>query len=128
MPTVECTDCKAMVSPSAVSCPHCGARYPAPHEPCQVTVQRRRNRNYVGHWTKMLLTVDGEEVGVIRNDEAVTFDLPVGDHILKAQPYFRHQPGEGISGRVVIRVRPARSYQVEANFRWGGVEFYVAET
>jgi len=82
MPTIECRDCKGTVSTSAVSCPHCGARYPAPHEPCKVTVQRQRSS--VGHFARMLLTADGQEVGELRNDEAVTFDLPVGDHILKA--------------------------------------------
>jgi hypothetical protein len=76
----------------------------------------------------MLLTVDGREVGVLSRDEEVTFDLPVGDHILRAEPFYRHQPGQGISGRVVLRVRPARVYRIEANFRWGGADFYVAET
>jgi RNA polymerase subunit RPABC4/transcription elongation factor Spt4 len=126
MPTVECTDCKAMVSTSAEVCPGCGARYPAPHVPCKVTVHRERSA--VAHFARMLLTVDGQKVGELRNDEAVTFDLPLGDHILKAQASFRRQPGSGVSGRVVIRVRPARSYRVEANFRWGGADFWVAET
>jgi hypothetical protein len=126
MPTVECTDCKAMVSISAEVCPSCGAICPAPHALCKVTVQRQRSA--VGHFARMLLTVDGQEVGELRNDEAVTFDLPPGDHILKARATFRRQPGSGVSGRVVIRVRPARSYRVEANFRWGGADFYVAET
>ncbi|HJX38348.1 MAG TPA: hypothetical protein VJ714_07105 [Anaerolineae bacterium] len=91
-----------------------------------MTVQRQRSA--VGHFARMLLTVDGQEVGQLKNDESITFDLPPGDHILKAQAIFRRQPGSGVSGRVVIRVRPARSYQVEANFRWGGADFYVAET
>ena len=126
MPTVECKDCKAMVSTSAEVCPSCGAIYPAPQVPGKVTVQRQRSA--VGHFARMLLTVDGQEVGQLKNDESITFDLPPGDHILKAQAIFRRQPGSGVSGRVVIRVRPARSYQVEANFRWNGADFYVAET
>ena len=126
MPTVECTDCKAMVSTSAEVCPSCGARYPAPHVPSKVTVQRQRSA--VGHFARMLLTVGGQEVGELRNDESITFDLPPGDHILKAQATFRRQPGSGVSGRVVVRIRPARSYRVEANFRWGGADFCVAET
>lgn len=125
MPTVECTDCKAMVSTSAEVCPSCGARYPAPQVPGKVTVQRQRSG--VGHFAKMAVTVDGREVGELKKDEAVTFDLPPGDHILKAQVSFG-RAGKGIQGRVVIRVRPARSYMVEANFRWGGAEFFVAET
>jgi hypothetical protein len=76
----------------------------------------------------MVVTVDGQEVGELKNDEAITFDLPLGDHILKAKASFRRQGGSGISGRVVIRIRPARVYRIEANFRWGGADFYVAET
>jgi hypothetical protein len=75
----------------------------------------------------MVVTVDGQEVGELKNDEAVTFDLPPGDHILKAQVTFG-RGAKGIQGRVVLKVRPARSYRVEANFRWNGADFYVAET
>ena len=141
MPIVECKDCKTMVSTSAEVCPRCGAKYPASCTykiPSEVTVHRKTT--FLGGGAKMIITVDGQKVGELKSNEAITFDLPFGDHMLRAHARVwagksgqvsarARVSGAVMSGQVTIRILPARVYRIEARFSLRGVDFesYVVE-
>lgn len=61
MPTVECKDCKKLVSPSAETCPYCGAKYPASYIPSKVIIHRIPS--FYAMTVKMIVYVDGEKKG-----------------------------------------------------------------
>ena len=141
MPVVECKDCKTMVSTSAEVCPRCSAKYPASYTYkilSEVTVHRKKT--ILSALGKMIITVDGQKVGELKSDEAITFNLPFGDHMLRAHVRPLISKSELVSakgrvswdvpsGQVTIRILPARVYRIEARISRRGVDFesYVVE-
>ena len=119
IPTVECKDCKTMVSTGAEVCPHCGAKYPTSYIPSKIIVHRKPA--LTGMVVKMTISADEEKVGELKQDEMITFDLPFGDHTIKAKANVFGFAGA--SGQISIRILPARVYRIEASFGPGGVNF-----
>jgi RNA polymerase subunit RPABC4/transcription elongation factor Spt4 len=110
MPTFECKDCKKMVSPSAETCPFCGAKYPVSYITSKVIIHRKSA--YSGSIQVIEISVDDNKIGKLYNDQTLTLNLPCGDHIIKGSMFMAG------SNQLLIKILPNKLYKIEFHWRW----------